>query len=115
MLRTRRGQIVFINSLVGLNAKANSSQYSVTKHALKGLADSLRNEVNQDGVRVLSVFLGRTASPMQAAVHRMECRTYHPELLVQPDDVASVVLNALSLSRTAEVTDISIKHAIKLA
>ena len=115
MLRTHQGQIVFINSLVGLKAKANSSQYSVTKHALKALADSLRGEVNPDGLRVLSVFLGRTASPLQAEVHRMEGRPFRPELLVHPANVASVVLNALSLSRTAEVTDISIRHAINLA
>ena len=113
MLRVRRGQIAFINSLVGLNAKGNSSQYSMTKHALKALADSLREEVNPDELRVLSIFLGRIASPMQATVHRMECRTYRPELLVQPDEVASVVLNALSLPRTAELTDISMRHAIK--
>jgi short-subunit dehydrogenase len=115
MLRAGKGQVVFINSLVGLNAKGNSGQYSATKHALRALADSLRQEVNPDGIRVLSVFLGRTASPMQAAVHRMERRTYEPELLVQPEDVASVVLNALSLSRTAEVTDITIRHTLKIA
>jgi short-subunit dehydrogenase len=115
MLRAHQGQVVFINSLVGLNAKADSSQYSATKHALKALADSLRHEVNSDGVRVLSVFLGRTASPMQAELHRMESRTYRPEVLVQPDDVASVVLNALSLSRTVEVTDIILRHMTKLA
>jgi short-subunit dehydrogenase len=115
MLRAGQGQVVFINSLVGLNAKGQSSQYSATKHALKALADSLRQEVNQDRVRVLSVFLGRTATPLQAAVHRMEGKTYNPELLVQPDDVASLALNALSLSRSAEVTDISIRHSIKSA
>jgi short-subunit dehydrogenase len=113
MLRKGQGQVVFINSLVGLSAKGQSGQYSATKHALKALADSLRQEVNPDGIRVLSVFLGRTASPMQAAVHRMEGRTYQPELLVQPEDVASVVLSALSVSRTAEVTDITIRHALK--
>jgi short-subunit dehydrogenase len=115
MLKACRGQIVFMNSLVGLNAKANSSHYSMTKHALKALADSLRDEVNADGVRVLSVFLGRTATPMQATLQGMEGRTYCPEVLLQPEDVAGVVLNALSLPRTAEVTDISIRHAIKSA
>jgi short-subunit dehydrogenase len=115
MLRKRKGQIVFVNSLVGLNAKANSSQYSATKHALKALADSLRDEVNLDGLRVLSVFLGRTASPMQAEVHRMESRPYHPELLIHPDDVTKMVLNALSLPPTVEVTDIRIRHSINSA
>jgi NAD(P)-dependent dehydrogenase (short-subunit alcohol dehydrogenase family) len=115
MLRTGQGQVVFINSLVGLNAKGASGQYSATKHALKGLADSLREEVNPRGLRVLSVFLGRTASPMQAAVHQMEGRTYKPELLVRPEDVADLVSSALSLARTAEVTEITIRHSLKPA
>lgn len=115
MLRTAQGHVVFINSLVGLNAKGNSAQYSATKHALKGLADSLRQEVNRDALRILSVFLGRTASPLQAAVYRMEGRTYRPELLIQPEDVASVVLNALSLPRSAEVTDMTIRHSLNTA
>jgi short-subunit dehydrogenase len=113
MLRQGQGQIVFINSLVGLNAKGAAGQYSATKHALKALADSLREEVNADGLRVLSVFLGRTASPMQAAVHRMEGRTHKPERLVRPNDVADVVLSVLSLAHTAEATDITIRHSLK--
>ncbi len=113
MLRARQGQIVFINSSVGLNAKANAGQYAATKHALKAIAESLREEVNGDGLRVLSVFLGRTATPMQAAVHEMEGRVYHPGRLLQPEDVASVVINALSLPRSAEVTDIHMRPLVK--
>jgi NADP-dependent 3-hydroxy acid dehydrogenase YdfG len=109
MLRSRRGQIVFINSSAGLSARARVGQYAASKHALKAIADSLREEVNPDGLRVLSVFLGRTASPMQAAVHAMEGRAYHPERLLQPQDVAVIVISALSLPRTAEVTEISIR------
>lgn len=112
-LRLRKGQIVFINSSVGLNARAGVGQYAATKHALRALADSLREEVNRDEVRVLSVFLGRTATPMQAVVHRVEGKGYHPESLLQPEDVAAVVLNALTLPRTAEVTDINIRPLIK--
>ncbi len=108
-----RGQIVFINSSAGLSAKAGTGQYAATKHALKAIADSLRAEVNADGVRVLSVFPGRTASPMQAAVHEIEGKAYDPDHLVQPPDVAAVVLNALSLPRTAEVTDICIRPLVK--
>lgn len=115
LLKTRHGQIVFINSSVGLSAKANVGQYAATKHALKAVADSLRDEVNADGMRVLSVFLGRTASRMQAAVHEREGRPYDPARLVQPEDVASVVLQSLRLPRTAEVTDISIRPVFKLS
>jgi NADP-dependent 3-hydroxy acid dehydrogenase YdfG len=113
MLRHGSGQVVFVNSSLGLSARQNVGQYAATKHALRAIADSLREEVNAEGIRVLSVFLGRTASPMQAAVHAMEGREYQPERLVQPENVAAVVLNALCLPLTAEVTDISIRPMLK--
>ena len=110
MLAPQRGQIVFVNSSAGLAAPENLSQYAATKHALKAIADSVRKEVNQDGIRVLSVYLGRTATPLQAAVHAMESKTYRPENLMQPEDVAAVIINALSLPRSAEVTDIQMRQ-----
>ena len=113
MLRSRRGQVVFMNSTAGVRAPANVGQYAATKHALKAVADSLREEVNAEGIRVLSVYLGRTASPMQQAIHALEGKPYHPELLIQPNDVAAVVINALSLPRSAEVTEISMRPFIK--
>ena len=113
MIKARQGQIVFVNSTAGLRAGANASQYASTKHALKAVADSLREEVNAAGVRVLSLFLGRTASPMQARVHEMEHRKYSPELLMQPEDVAAIVINALTLPRTAEVTEVSMRPCVK--
>ncbi len=113
MIRSRRGQIVFINSSAGLKAKANVSQYSATKHGLKAVADSLREEVNAEGIRVLSIYPGRTATPMQALVHEMEEKIYHPERFLQPGDVAALILNVLSLPRSAEVTDINIRPFTK--
>jgi len=85
---------------------ARVGRCAASKHALRAIADSLQDEVNPNGVRVLSVFLGRTASPMQADNHRAEKRPYRPEWLIQPQDVAAVVLDALRLPRTAEVTEI---------
>lgn len=109
MLKSCQGQIVFINSSAGLIARATIGQYAATKRALKAIADSPREEVNENGVRVLSVYLGRTATPMQAAVHEMEKRLYSPEKLLQAEDVAAVIINALTLPRTAEVTDIHMR------
>jgi len=113
MLKARQGQVVFINSSSALTAKPMTAQYDSTKHALKAIADSLRGEINPHGVRVLSVYLGRTASEMQERIYQMEGRPYRPGLLLQPEDVASIVVSALSLPRTAEVTDISIRPMIK--
>jgi NADP-dependent 3-hydroxy acid dehydrogenase YdfG len=103
------GQVVFINSSAGLNARQGVGQYAATKHALRAVADTLRAEVNGQHVRVLSVFLGRMASRMQQAVHQHEGRSYNPATLLQPEDVASMIMAALQLSRTAEVTDLHIR------
>ena len=112
-LKSQRGQIVFVNSTQGQQAAANVGQYAATQHALRAIADSLRQEVNQDGVRVLSIFCGRTATPRMEKIYAMEQRPYRPEVLLQPDDVAEVVVNALCLPRTAEVTNISVRPLIK--
>jgi NADP-dependent 3-hydroxy acid dehydrogenase YdfG len=112
-LRANRGQVVFINSSTGLAARANVAQYAATKHALKAIADSLREEVNPDGVRVVSVYPGRTATPLQARLHTVEAKPYAPERLMQPEDVASVVVNALTLPRSTEVTDLMVRPMTK--
>jgi NADP-dependent 3-hydroxy acid dehydrogenase YdfG len=108
-LRRHKGQIAFVNSTAGRSAGAGSAQYAATKHGLTALADSVRAEVNEDGVRVLSVFLGRTATPMQEWLHEREGRDYRPERLAQPEDVAQAVLAALRLPRTAEITEIAMR------
>jgi len=108
-----RGQIVFVNSSVVNYPAPGTVTYAATKHALKGLADGLRQEVNALGVRVISVFPGRTATPLQASLCELEGREYVPCSLLQPEDVAAMVAQALALPLTAEVTDILIRPAIK--
>ncbi|HET9229407.1 MAG TPA: SDR family NAD(P)-dependent oxidoreductase [Thermoanaerobaculia bacterium] len=106
----RQGQVVFVSSSAGFHpARGNWGAYSATKHALRALADSLRDEVNRKGVRVLSVFPGRTATPMQEEVHRFEGKAYDPARFLQPEDVAAPIVHALRLPRTAELTDLHIR------
>jgi len=113
LLVRARGLIVFINSRQGLSASRGVSHYAATQHALRALADGLREEVNEKGVRVTSVFLGRTATTRQAAIFEMEGRRYCPEKLIQPEDVAELVVNLAMLDRTTEITDIMMRPSIK--
>jgi NADP-dependent 3-hydroxy acid dehydrogenase YdfG len=107
------GQIVFVNSSQGLNARAHSSQFAATQHAMKAIADTLREELNADGVRVLSLFPGRTATERMEKMYRQLNTPYDPGLLLQPADIASVIVHALRLPRTAEVTNISVRPFVK--
>jgi short-subunit dehydrogenase len=111
LLRSR-ALIVFVNSSAGVVARARVAAYAGTKHGLRAIADSLRDELGPRGIRVLSVFPGQTATPLQAALYAQDGRTFSPERLLQPEDVATMIVSAVCLPETAEVTEIHIRPAI---
>ncbi|MGW7364590.1 SDR family oxidoreductase [Streptomyces sp. NPDC054841] len=108
-LRVSQGTVVFVNSGAGLNAHAEWGAYAASKHGLKALADSLRQEEKANGVRVTSVYPGRTASPMQAKVHQQEGKEYDASKWIDPGSVATTILMALDLPRDAEVNDLTVR------
>ncbi len=103
------GQIVFINSSAAVAPNTTLAVYSSTKSAMKSIADCLRLEVNPIGVRVMSVYPGKTASVMQQRAHELAGKPYDAASLMQPEDVAQMVLSALALPKTAEMTDLHIR------
>ncbi|MDD7961441.1 SDR family oxidoreductase [Microbacterium thalli] len=108
-VRAARGQVLFVNSGAGLTAHPDWSAYAASKHGLKALADALRGEEATHGVRVTTVYPGRTATPMQEEVHRQEGRAYDPAAFIDPESVATTVLAALDLPRDALVPDVSVR------
>jgi short-subunit dehydrogenase len=114
-LRAAHGQVVFINSTAGfLSGAAGTAAYAAGKHALRAAASALRQELNPDGIRVLSVFPGRTDTPMQAAILQSESRAAVPGSLLDPMDVADMIIVALRLPRRAEVTELTIRPSLPL-
>jgi NAD(P)-dependent dehydrogenase (short-subunit alcohol dehydrogenase family) len=108
-----QGQIVFVNSTAATASRAGLGAYAASKHALKAVADALRDEVNPFGVRVASVFPGRTNTPMQVRVHALEGKPFHADRLMQPEQVAEVIISTLALARDAEVTNVTVRSARK--
>jgi short-subunit dehydrogenase len=109
VIRARRGDIVFVNSTVLSGPGTNVAAYAASKHALKSLADSLRAEVSGDGVRVVSVYPGRTATPMQERVCAAEGSRYDPRTLLAPSEVADLIWAVLEMERSGEVIDITVR------
>lgn len=109
VLRVSRGQVLFVNSGAGLRANPEWSAYAASKHGLKALADALRAEEAEHGIRVTSVFPGRTATAMQERVHQQEGADYAPERFIDPESVATTILTALDLPRDAQITDLSVR------
>ena len=112
LLRVSKGQILFVNSGSGLRASPEWAAYAASKHGLKALAESLRAEEAPNGIRVTSVYPGRTATPMQERVHQQEGRAYDTTGLIDPESVATTILAALDLPRDAQITDLSIRPGV---
>ncbi len=102
--------LVFVSSTAAKGARAGAAAYTASKAALGVLAETLREELAPLGCRVLTLFPGRTATEMQAEVRAAEGAPYQAEHWMQPDDVAAMVLAAVTLPRSAEVTEIVLRH-----
>ena len=113
LLERGKGYLIFVNSSAGLSARAGAGAYSATHFAARALADCWRAELNQRGVRVLMIHPGRTATPLIEAVFALEGREFDPQLLLQPSDIARIVLAALDLPATAELTSVSLRPSRK--
>jgi short-subunit dehydrogenase len=108
-LRAARGTVVFVNSGAGLHAHPTWSAYAASKHGLRALADSLRAEEQEHGVRVTSVYPGRTATPMQQKVHQQEGKEYDASDWTDPATVADAIIRVLDLGDDATITDLTVR------
>lgn len=108
-LRARRGTVVFVNSGAGINAHAQWGAYAASKFALRALADALRAEEAPHGVRVSTVFPGRTATPMQAQVHAQEGADYDPGAWTAAGTVADTILACVDLPGDAALAEVVLR------
>lgn len=108
-LRHPGGHVLFVNSTSGLKTQKEWAAYSASKYGLRALADALREEEGHTGLRVTTVYPGRTSTPMQESVHRHEARDYEPERWISPETVAATVVAALDLPADAELSDITVR------
>ena len=106
-LRSARGQVVFINSGAGINASPGLASYSASKFALRGFADSLRND--EPELRVTSIHPGRIATAMQEGLVAYEGGGYRPDRFLSPQTVAKVVADAVTAPADAHIHEVIVR------
>ena len=106
-LRHARGQVVFINSGSGINASPGLASYSASKFALRGFADSLRND--EPALRVTSIHPGRIDTVMQEGLVAYEGGEYKPGRFLSPETVAKVVADAVNAPPGAHVHEVIVR------
>ena len=63
MKRRKKGTLVFMNSVAGKKGYPYSAAYVASKYGMRGLADSLREELREDNIKVISIHPGAVDTP----------------------------------------------------
>ncbi|SDC81571.1 SDR family oxidoreductase [Actinokineospora iranica] len=108
-LRAARGRVVLVNSGAGQVANPGWGPYAASKFALRAYADVLRAEEETSGVRVTSVFPGRTDTAMQRGVRADEGGEYEPDKYLRPESVAAAIRTAVTATDDAHITEVVIR------
>lgn len=95
--------VINICSVGATEGLKDSGAYSASKHALLGYTRSLRQELMETEIGVTAINLGQTQSTS------WEGSLIDRDLLIDPDDVAKIILNLTQLSPRTVVEEILVK------
>ncbi|WP_150306846.1 SDR family oxidoreductase [Planctomonas psychrotolerans] len=115
LLRASSGRVIFINSGAGTRAVPGSVVYSATKFALRAVADSLRAEEADAGVRVSTVAPGPTDTEMARSLGSASGRPYEPSRLIRPASVAAAVRLVVDAGDDTQITEVAVRPRRELS
>ncbi|GIW95778.1 MAG: oxidoreductase [Pirellulaceae bacterium] len=110
VMRSRgEGLVINISSIAGKRAsQLGGVAYSASKFAMTALGLCVANEDNRHGIRVTNVYPGEVDTPILD--HRPEpVSDEHRRAILQPEDVAQLVLAIALLPAKAHVPEVIIK------
>jgi NADP-dependent 3-hydroxy acid dehydrogenase YdfG len=99
-LKDARGHLLLTSSVAGRRALAGSL-YSCTKHAVTAMAEALRQDLNDTGVRVTSIEPGMVDTPFFDSKPSIEA--------LQSEDIANAVMYAVAQPPHVDVNEILIR------
>ncbi len=92
-----KGHIFNMCSIASLKAYPNGGSYSISKYALLGFSDNLREELMEDGIKVTAICPGATYTPS------WEGSGVEPDRIMESADIAAMLWSAYNLSPQANV------------
>jgi NADP-dependent 3-hydroxy acid dehydrogenase YdfG len=112
MLRQGAGDVLFVSSLAGVRVpRADGTVYAATKHAVNAIAEGLRMDVHEKGIRVLNVEPGLVRTEFPESSHP-SAQEYYAEKEYTPleaEDVARAVVYALVQPPRVSVNEILVR------
>ncbi len=99
--RSGSGRIINVASIAGKAVYNNNAGYAMTKFAAVALSHATRHAGWDDGVRCTALCPGFVATDMTADVE-----TFPHDQMMEPGDIAEIVLTLLALSNNASVAEL---------
>jgi 3-oxoacyl-[acyl-carrier protein] reductase len=106
MRRRRRGTVVNVASLAGRHGFVGGTAYTASKHAVLGFSRSLMLEARKDNVRIITICPGSVATGMMQDQPMLKA---DPNRILQPEDVAATILQAVTLPDRALVSELDLR------
>lgn len=104
MIERKTGDIINMASTAGLRGAAVTSAYSASKFGLIGMSESLMYEVRKHNIRVSTLNPSTIATDMAI---NLKLTDGNPEKVMQPEDIAEIIVSQLKLSRRIFIKDAS--------
>jgi NADP-dependent 3-hydroxy acid dehydrogenase YdfG len=112
MLERGSGDIVFVSSLAGRRVpRADGTVYAATKHAITAVAEGLRMDVHDKGIRVTNVEPGLVRTEFPESSYPSAQRYYAEKEYapLEAEDVAAAVVYALEQPPRVSVNEIMVR------
>lgn len=103
MITAKQGHIFNICSIASLKAYPGGGSYSISKFALRGFTQNLREELKQHHVKVTGVYPGAVFTDSWEGFDNASAR------IMEVDDIAKMIVAAAQLSPAATVEEIVIR------
>lgn len=108
------GHIVNIGSMSADVREVNSAVYVATKSGIQGFSESLRKEVNPDGIKVTLIEPGAVDTDMQEEDPETKKQNVKDLEMLTADDIAAGVLYCLSQPKRCDVVELKIRPHLQL-
>ena len=113
MRKRKDGVVVNISSVAGKRAiTLGGVVYCASKFAMTALGTAVSNEVRDEGVRITNVYPGEVNTPILDN-RPTPVSQEHKDAILQPEDIASVVVTICALPPRANVPEVVIKPTIQ--
>jgi len=106
MKKNKKGILIYINSVAGKKGYPFSSGYVASKFALRGFAESVREEMRAEGIKVVSIFPGAIDTPLWDQVDSQ----FDRKEMMTIEEVAETIISTVDFKNISVIEELVIRR-----